>query len=75
MENSTNTEQQYLKAQPEKMPQPTYMPFFLAVSLLFLAWGLLSTWIIAVAGGVGTCISLIGWIKHMLHESEQNEQA
>lgn len=69
------TKQQYVKAQPEKLPRPTYMPFFLAVSLMFIGWGLLSTWIIAVAGGIGVCISLMGWIKELLHETEPHEQA
>lgn len=69
------TEQQYVKAKPEEMPQSTYMPFFFAVSLMFIGWGLLSTWIIAVAGGVGAFISLMGWIKELLHETESHEQA
>ena len=63
-----NTVQEYVKAKPEILPKPTYMPFLLAVSLLFVGWGLLSTWIISVAGGVGVCISLYGWIKELLHE-------
>ena len=60
--------QEYVKAKPEILPKPTYMPFLLAVSLLFVGWGLLSTWIISVAGAIGVCISLYGWIKELLHE-------
>ena len=51
---------EFVKAKPEILPEPTYMPFVLAVSILFLAWGLLSTWIISVAGVIGICISIYG---------------
>lgn len=60
--------QEYVKAKPEILPRPTYMPFLLAFSLLLLGWGLLSTWIISVAGAVGISISIYGWIKELLHE-------
>jgi hypothetical protein len=60
--------QEYVKAKPEILPQPTYMPFLLALSLLFIGWGLLSTWIISVAGFFGLCISIYGWIKALLNE-------
>jgi hypothetical protein len=60
--------QEYVKAKPEILPKSTYMPFLLAFSLLLLGWGLLSTWIISVAGFVGICISIYGWIKELLHE-------
>lgn len=60
--------QEYVKAKPEILPRPTYMPFLFAISLLFLGWGLLSTWIISVAGVIGIFISLYGWIKELLHE-------
>ena len=59
---------EFVKAKPEILPEPTYMPFVLAVSILFLAWGLLSTWIISTAGVIGICISIYGWIKAMLNE-------
>ena len=60
--------QEFVKAKPELLPEPTYMPFLLALSLLFIGWGLLSTWIISVAGFLGFCVSLYGWIKALLHE-------
>ena len=60
--------QEYVKAKPEVMPKPTYTPFLLAISLLFLGWGLLSTWIITVAGVIGMGFSIYGWIKDLLHE-------
>ncbi len=60
--------QEYVKAKPEILPEPGYAPFLLAVSLLFLGWGLLTTWIISVAGFIGMCFSIYLWIKALLHE-------
>lgn len=61
--------QEYVKAKPEILPKPTYIPFVFAFSLLLLGWGLLASWIISVAGFIGICISLYGWIKELLDES------
>jgi hypothetical protein len=63
--------QEYVKAKPEILPEPTYMPFILAFSLLLVAWGLISTWIISAAGAVGICISMYGWIKEIINEREE----
>lgn len=60
--------QEYVKARPEILPKPTYMPFVLAFSLLLMGWGLLANWIIFAAGMIGICISLYGWIKDLVHE-------
>jgi hypothetical protein len=57
-----------VKAKPEELPCPTYWPFFLALGLMFLGWGLLTTWLISVAGLIVFVISLIGWINILRHE-------
>lgn len=67
-----DVKQEYVKAKPEQMPRPTYMPFLLAVSLAFLGWGLLSTWIISAAGLAGMFIAIYGWIKELLYEGRGN---
>ena len=58
----------WAKAQPEKLPAPTYWPFVVALGLTFVFWGLLTTWIILVAGFVIFCIGLAGWINLLRHE-------
>jgi hypothetical protein len=57
-----------VKAKPEVLPKPTYWPFFLALGLMFLGWGLLTTWLISLAGFIVFVISLIGWINILRHE-------
>lgn len=56
------------KAKPEILPKPTYWPFFLAMGLAFIFWGLLTTWMILATGGIIFIIALGGWINLLRHE-------
>ncbi|HTR29722.1 MAG TPA: hypothetical protein VMH27_10665 [Puia sp.] len=58
------------KARPEKLPSPAYWPFFLALGLAFLVWGMLTTWIIGVVGLLIFIIALARWINLLRHEGE-----
>ena len=68
MEFEIKPEEDWEKAKPEVLPRPTYWPFFLAMGLVFLFWGLLTTWVILLAGGLIFTIALIGWINQIRHE-------
>ncbi|HEY5390832.1 MAG TPA: hypothetical protein VIJ57_01860 [Hanamia sp.] len=57
-----------VKAKPEVLPEPTYWPFFLAMGLAFLGWGLLTTWLISLVGFIVLVVSLTGWINILRHE-------
>ena len=57
-----------VKAKPEVLPEPTYWPFFLAMGLTFLGWGLLTTWLISLAGLIILIVALIKWINILRHE-------
>lgn len=63
-----NGEQEMVKAKPEHLPKPTYWPFFTALGLLFMGWGLISFWLFSLVGFFVFVISLIGWINLMRHE-------
>ena len=56
------------KARPEILPKPTYWPFFLAMGLAFIFWGLLTTLVVLTAGGLIFITALIGWINQIRHE-------
>jgi hypothetical protein len=58
------------KAKPEILPQPTYWPFFLAMGLAFIFWGLLTTWVILATGAMIFVMALIGWINILRHERD-----
>jgi hypothetical protein len=47
------------------LPQPTYWPFFFALSITTLAWGLILNWIVCLVGGVVLFASTIGWMKEV----------
>lgn len=66
--NHINIQNERVKAKPEVLPKPTYWPFFLAMGITFLGWGLLTTWLISLAGFIVLVISLIGWINILRHE-------
>jgi hypothetical protein len=56
------------KAKPEILPRPTYWPFFLALGLVFIFWGLLTTWVVLFAGILIFVTALVGWINILRHE-------
>ena len=66
--NYMNSQIEKVKAKPEVLPEPTYWPFFLAMGLAFLGWGLLTTWLISLAGFIILVIALTGWINILRHE-------
>jgi hypothetical protein len=56
------------EALPQELPEPTYWPFYLAMGIMFLAWGLLTMWEFSLLGLILITISLIGWINILRHE-------
>lgn len=67
-ENSIQPAPDWEKARPEKLPKPTYWPFFLALGFTFIFWGLLTTWVVLTAGIMIVIIALWGWINLLRHE-------
>ncbi len=49
------------------LPRPTYWPVVLAVGILFLAWGIVTTIAISVIGLLLLALSLGGWIGELRH--------
>ncbi|MEP6626394.1 MAG: hypothetical protein ABJA32_00370 [Ginsengibacter sp.] len=68
IEMMVQNQNENVKAKPEVLPEPTYWPFFLAMGLAFLGWGLLTTWLISLAGFIILVIALVGWINILRHE-------
>ncbi len=53
--------------QPEKMPQPSYAPVGLAFGAVFLLWGVLTSYIVSIAGLIIFVASLAAWIGVLRH--------
>ena len=60
-------------ARPLDLPRPTYWPFFLAMGVAFLFWGLLTSWMIGAAGLIILGIALTGWITDLRHEQQTKD--
>lgn len=58
----------WLPAEPKQLPKPTYWPFFLALGVVFMLWGIPTTWYISAIGGVLFVIALVKWINLLRHE-------
>lgn len=50
---------------PESLPKPTVWPAVLALGACFLAWGILSSWLVSAAGGVLFAAGCAGWIADL----------
>jgi len=55
---------------PETLPQPTAWPAVLAFGACLLAWGAVTSWIIALAGLVLFLLAAGGWIGRMRDEGK-----
>lgn len=62
------------KAQPEELPKPTYWPFFLALGVVLMFWGILTSWIITGIGFILFGVALTGWITEIYKELPKKEK-
>lgn len=52
---------------PTHLPRPTYWPVVLALGIMFLMWGVVTTVAISVVGLLLLAIALGGWIGELRH--------
>ncbi|MGI8745117.1 MAG: cytochrome c oxidase subunit 4 [Bryobacteraceae bacterium] len=57
------------KPLPAELPSPTYWPAALALGLVLLLWGVITTAVISIVGLVVSLLALGGWIGDVRHES------
>jgi|GEM_PF-1674511 len=50
------------------LPEPTYMPVVMAVGMICMLWGIVTTYLITLVGLVLFVISVWGWIGELRHE-------
>jgi len=54
-----------------RQPAPTIWPAALATGVTLLAVGLITSVVVAVAGGVLAAASLVGWVRILMSEERQ----
>jgi hypothetical protein len=52
---------------PAHLPRPTYWPVVLALGIVFLAWGVVTTIAISAIGLILFALALRGWIGEWRH--------
>lgn len=57
-------------ARPAVVPRPTCWPAGTAFGISLLFWGIVTSPVVAGAGGIALVVSLLGWIGEMRHEPE-----
>jgi hypothetical protein len=68
---SSKTHSDWEPLPDEHLPRPTYFPAGLAMGTALIFWGLITTWIIFVAGIALFIAALAGWISEIRYERHQ----
>jgi hypothetical protein len=56
---------------PGHLPRPTYFPAGLAMGTTFIFWGLITSWVVFLAGVGLFAAALAGWISELIYERKQ----
>ena len=57
----------------EPLPDPTYWPAVLALGVVFLAWGLITGYLLSIVGLLLGILAVAGWIGDLRHEQREHE--
>lgn len=68
--SGTDDRQQWIEALPEKVPEATFAPAFLALGITFLLFGIVSSYVFCAAGLVLMVWSIGKWVGELLHGDE-----
>jgi hypothetical protein len=60
----------WITPRPQIIPRPTYSPAVMALAIVCLLWGLLTSYLISLLGAVLLAVSLAGWIGELRHERQ-----
>ena len=60
------------RPKPEELAVPTWWPALLALGATFIAWGLVTSFIVWIIGLVTFAVSLAGWIGEIRHEHKEH---
>lgn len=68
----TDDEETWHEPAPEVMPRPTYWPAVTALGVVFLLWGVVTTFIISAVGVALLVLALSGWIGELRNELRES---
>lgn len=56
------------KPQGLHIPEPTYMPLVMALGIMCLLWGIVTTAFLSLVGAILFVVAISGWIGELRHE-------
>ena len=66
----TQDRQEWVEALPEKVPEATFAPAFLALGITFLLFGIVSSYVFSAAGLILMVWSIGKWVGELLRGDE-----
>jgi hypothetical protein len=70
---STQDTQEWVEALPEKVPEATFAPAFLALGITFLLFGIVSSYVFSAAGLVLMVWSIGKWVGELVRGDESGQ--
>jgi hypothetical protein len=59
---------EWSKPQGVHIPEPTYMPVVVALGVVCMLWGIVTTYLMTLVGVVLFVVGTFGWIGELRHE-------
>ena len=73
--SGTQDRQEWIAALPEKVPESTFAPAFLAVGITFLLFGIVSSYVFCAAGLILMVWSISKWIGELMHAGNSESES
>ena len=70
--NPSQTQDGWSRPKPDVLTKPTWWPAALALGVTLFCWGLVTSFVIIIAGVIVTVASLAGWIGEIRDEHKQH---
>lgn len=67
-EGNHSNQSEWAKPLPERLPEPSYAPALLALGIMCLLWGAVTTWIVSGIGAVLAGAACVQWIGALRRE-------
>ena len=63
--NQQTDEIERYPADPQDIPAPSFWPFILSFGVVFLFWGIITSFIVSLVGVIIMIIAIAGWISEL----------
>jgi hypothetical protein len=64
----------WIKLPPESLPKPTYWPAVMAVAIMSILWGIVTSPLVSLGGFILFIASVVGWIGDLWHGHRESTE-